>query len=162
MKHKDTIDYEGLVQSAVRKVMRDVLRDVAKNGLPGKHHFYIDFITHYPGVEIPAYLREDYPDDMTIVLQYEYWDLVVDDKKFSITLTFDDAEERLTIPFEAIIKFVDPSVNFGLDFTPDLNDYTDLDLEPVFDGMDDLPKKEIKPLAEGESNVVTLDAFRKK
>lgn len=162
MKHKDTIDYEGLVQSAVRKVMRDVLRDVAKNGLPGKHHFYIDFVTHYPGVEMPAYLREDYPDDMTIVLQYEYWDLVVDDKKFSITLTFDDAEERLIVPFEAIIKFVDPSVNFGLEFTPDLNDYTELDLDPIFSEMDDSQKKEIKPLAEGESNVVTLDAFRKK
>ena len=164
MKHTDTtIDYEGLVQSAIRKVMCNVLRDIAKNGLPGKHHFYIDFITHYPGVEIPAYLREDYPDDMTIVIQYEYWDLSVDDKKFSITLTFDDAEERLTIPFDAITKFVDPSVNFGLEFTPDLTGYDDLDLSAVFEAEQGVPKKEpLKPLAEGESNVVTLDAFRKK
>jgi hypothetical protein len=155
---KDTINYETLVQAAIRKVMRDVLADVAKNGLPGKHHFYIDFITSYPGVQIPEFLREDYPEDMTIVLQHEYWDLEIHDTFFGVTLSFDNADERIIVPFDAVVKFVDPSVNFGLEFTPSLDSYEELDLSILLEPE----KKEIKPLAEGETNVVTLDAFRKK
>ncbi|MDP4725281.1 MAG: ClpXP protease specificity-enhancing factor SspB [Pseudomonadota bacterium] len=158
MKQNDIINYEELVQTAIRKVMRDVLTDVAKNGLPGKHHFYIDFITNYPGVQIPDFLREDYPEDMTIVLQHEYWDLEIHDKLFAVTLSFDNADERIIVPFDAVIKFVDPSVNFGLEFTPSLDSYEELDLSILLEPE----KKEIKPLAEGETNVVTLDAFRKK
>lgn len=158
MKQNDIINYEELVQTAIRKVMRDVLTDVAKNGLPGKHHFYIDFITNYPGVQIPDFLREDYPEDMTIVLQHEYWDLEIHDKFFSVTLSFDNADERIIVPFDAVIKFVDPSVNFGLEFTPSLDSYEELDLSILLEPE----KKEIKPLAEGETNVITLDAFRKK
>lgn len=158
MKQSDIINYEELVQTAIRKVMRDVLTDVAKNGLPGKHHFYIDFITNYPGVQIPEFLREDYPEDMTIVLQHEYWDLEIHDNFFAVTLSFDNADERIVVPFDAVIKFVDPSVNFGLEFTPSLDSYEELDLSILLEPE----KKEIKPLAEGETNVVTLDAFRKK
>jgi hypothetical protein len=158
VKQNDIINYEELVQTAIRKVMRDVLTDVAKNGLPGKHHFYIDFITNYPGVQIPDFLREDYPEDMTIVLQHEYWDLEIHDKFFAVTLSFDNADERIIAPFDAVIKFVDPSVNFGLEFTPSLDSYEELDLSILLEPE----KKEIKPLAEGETNVVTLDAFRKK
>ena len=128
MKQKDVINYEELVQTAIRKVMRDVLADVAKNGLPGSHHFYVDFITNYPGVQIPGFLREDYPEDMTIVLQHEYWDLEVHDTFFAVTLSFDNADERVIVPFDAVIKFVDPSVNFGLEFTPSLDSYEELDL----------------------------------
>ena len=158
MKQNDIINYEELVQTAIRKVMRDVLIDVAKNGLPGKHHFYIDFITNYPGIQIPDFLREDYPEDMTIVLQHEYWDLEIHDTFFAVTLSFDNADERIVVPFDAVIKFVDPSVNFGLEFTPSLDSYEELDLSVLLEPE----KKEIKPLAEGETNVVTLDAFRKK
>lgn len=158
MKQNDIINYEELVQTAIRKVMRDVLTNVAKNGLPGKHHFYIDFITNYPGVQIPEFLREDYPEDMTIVLQHEYWDLEIHDNFFAVTLSFDNADERIVVPFDAVIKFVDPSVNFGLEFTPSLDSYEELDLSVLLEPE----KKEIKPLAEGETNVVTLDAFRKK
>jgi hypothetical protein len=158
VKQNDIINYEELVQTAIRKVMRDVLNDVAKNGLPGKHHFYIDFITNYPGVQIPEFLREDYPEDMTIVLQHEYWDLEVHDNFFGVTLSFDNADERIIVPFDAVIKFVDPSVNFGLEFTPSLDSYEELDLSILLEPE----KKEIKPLAEGETNIVTLDAFRKK
>jgi hypothetical protein len=158
VKQKDIINYEELVQTAIRKVMRDVLTDIAKNGLPGKHHFYIDFITNYPGVQIPEFLREDYPEDMTIVLQHEYWNLEVNDSFFSVTLSFDNTDEHIVVPFDAVIKFVDPSVNFGLEFTPSLNSYEELDLSVLLEPE----KKEIKPLAEGETNVVTLDAFRKK
>lgn len=158
MKQNDIINYEELVQTAIRKVMRDVLTNVAKNGLPGKHHFYIDFITNYPGVQIPEFLREDYPEDMTIVLQHEYWDLEIHDNFFAVTLSFDNADERIVVPFDAVIKFVDPSVNFGLEFTPSLDSYEELELSVLLEPE----KKEIKPLAEGETNVVTLDAFRKK
>jgi hypothetical protein len=158
VKQNDIINYEELVQTAIRKVMRDVLADIAKNGLPGKHHFYIDFITNYPGVQIPEFLREDYPEDMTIVLQHEYWDLEIHDNFFAVTLSFDNADERIVVPFDAVIKFVDPSVNFGLEFTPSLDSYEELDLSILLEPE----KKEIKPLAEGETNVVTLDAFRKK
>jgi len=158
VKQKDVINYEELVQTAIRKVMRDVLIDVSKNGLPGKHHFYIDFITTYPGVQIPNFLREDYHEDMTIVLQHEYWDLEVHDTFFAVTLSFDNADERIVIPFDAVIKFVDPSVNFGLEFTPALESYDELDLSVLLEPE----KKELKPLAEGETNIITLDAFRKK
>jgi hypothetical protein len=158
VKQNDIINYEELVQTAIRKVMRDVLNDVAKNGLPGKHHFYIDFITNYPGVQIPDFLREDYPEDMTIVLQHEYWDLEIHDNFFAVTLSFDNADERIIVPFDAVIKFVDPSVNFGLEFTPSHDSYEELDLSILLEPE----KKEIKPLAEGETNIVTLDAFRKK
>jgi len=158
VKQNDIINYEELVQTAIRKVMRDVLTDVAKNGLPGKHHFYIDFITNYPGVQMPEFLREDYPEDMTVVLQHEYWDLEIHDNFFAVTLSFDNADERIVVPFDAVIKFVDPSVNFGLEFTPSLDSYEELDLSVLLEPE----KKEIKPLAEGETNVVTLDAFRKK
>lgn len=158
MKQNDIINYEELVQTAIRKVMRNVLADVAKNGLPGKHHFYIDFMTNYPGVQIPEFLREDYPEDMTIVLQHEYWDLEVHDNFFSVTLSFDNADERIVVPFDAVIKFVDPSVNFGLEFTPSLDSYEELDLSVLLEPE----KNEMKPLPEGETNVITLDAFRKK
>ncbi len=95
---------------------------------------------------------------MTIVLQHEYWDLEIHDTFFAVTLSFDNADERIVVPFDAVIKFVDPSVNFGLEFTPSLDSYEELDLSVLLEPE----KKEIKPLAEGETNVVTLDAFRKK
>jgi hypothetical protein len=155
---KDVINYEELVQTAIRRVMCDVITDVATNGLPGNHHFYIDFITNYPGVQVPAYLLEDYPEDMTIVLQHEYWDLEVKENYFAVTLSFDNMNERIVVPFDAIIKFVDPSVNFGLEFTPSLENYEELDLSVLLEPE----KRELKPLAEGETNVVTLDTFRKK
>ncbi len=165
MSKKIYIDYEQLVQSALRSVVKEALMQAAKKGLSGNHHFYIAFATDHPNIDIPDYLKEQYPDEITIVLQHEYWDLVVEDSRFCVTLCFNDIHERLMIPFDAIISFVDPSVKFGLQFTPSL----DVPFEQ--------PKKEIKKSkkasheteessekssGETESNVVTLDAFRKK
>ena len=112
-----TIDYEALAQDAMRGVVRQVLTRVAKDGgLPGDHHFYISFDTCLPGVVLSKRLKEKYPEEMTIVLQHRFWDLLVNDERFEVKLTFDGIPERLVIPFESIKVFFDPSVRYGLQF----------------------------------------------
>jgi hypothetical protein len=115
---KEILQYNLMVESALRAVVRQAVAEVAESGLPGKHHFYITFRTTYPGVELPDYLRARYPAEMTIVLQFQFYDLVVTDTGFSVTLTFNNSPERLVIPFRAITVFADPSVNFALPFQP--------------------------------------------
>jgi hypothetical protein len=110
------IDYEGLVQDAMRGVVRAVLTRVAKSGLPGEHHFYIAFKTDSPGVSLSDRLRQKYPEEMTVVLQHRFWELAVRDTFFEVKLTFDGIPERLVVPFEAIKVFFDPSVPYGLQF----------------------------------------------
>ncbi|GAB5506961.1 MAG: SspB family protein [Rhizobiaceae bacterium] len=112
----DHIRYDILAQEALRGVMRKVLAEVAKTGLPGNHHFFITFVTDAPGVRISSRLRERYPDQMTIVIQYQYWDLKVTDAGFEIGLSFSDVPEKLEIPFSAVRGFYDPSVSFELEF----------------------------------------------
>jgi hypothetical protein len=113
---EDQIRYDILAQEAMRGVMRKVLAEVARTGLPGNHHFFITFLTAAPGVRISTRLRERYPEQMTIVIQYQYWDLKVTDAGFEIGLSFSDVPERLEIPFSAVRGFYDPSVNFELEF----------------------------------------------
>jgi hypothetical protein len=110
------IDYEALVRSAMRGVVRTVLVRVAKSGLPGEHHFYIAFRTDAAGVSISKRLKEKYPEEMTIVLQHRFWGLIVKDDYFEVNLTFDSIPERLVVPFDAIKVFFDPSVPYGLQF----------------------------------------------
>ncbi|HXF54819.1 MAG TPA: ClpXP protease specificity-enhancing factor SspB [Hyphomicrobiaceae bacterium] len=110
------IDYEALTQEAMRGVVRSVLARVAKSGLPGEHHFYIAFDTRAAGVTLSRRLKEKYPDEMTIVLQHRFWDLMVADDRFEVKLTFDGIPERLVIPFTAIKVFFDPSVRYTLQF----------------------------------------------
>lgn len=110
------IDYEALAQGAMRAVVRTVLQKVAKTGLPGEHHFYIAFNTKAPGVSLSQRLRERYPEEMTVVLQHRFWDLMVTDDRFEVNLTFDSIPERLVVPFTAIKVFFDPSVPYGLQF----------------------------------------------
>ncbi|MCV0396485.1 MAG: SspB family protein [Rhizobiaceae bacterium] len=112
----DQIRYDILAQEALRGVMRKVLAEVARAGLPGNHHFFITFLTGAPGVRISTRLRERYPEQMTIVLQYQYWDLKVTETGFEVTLSFSDVPEKLEIPFSAVRGFYDPSVNFELEF----------------------------------------------
>jgi len=116
MKIEQEIDYEALAQNAMRGVVRSVLGRVAKSGLPGEHHFYIAFRTDAPGVLLSKRLLEKYPEEMTVVLQHRFWDLVVTDDRFEVKLTFDGIEERLSVPFAAIKVFFDPSVPYGLQF----------------------------------------------
>ena len=112
----DRFHYDALVDDALRSVVRRVLTQVAETGLPGSHHFYISFRSNDPGVELPDYLRAKYPDEMTIVLQHQYWDLIVRDTSFEVTVSFNKQQERIKVPFAALSAFVDPSVRFGLQF----------------------------------------------
>lgn len=112
----DYIRYDLLAQEALRGVVRRVMVDAAKNGLPGDHHFYISFDTRAEGVRLSPRLREQYPEEITIILQHQFWDLKVSDEGFEIGLSFGGVPERLVVPFAAIKGFFDPSVQFGLQF----------------------------------------------
>jgi uncharacterized protein len=151
----DHIRYDLLVQEALRSVVRKVLSDAARNGLPGDHHFYISFKTHAPGVTIPAVMRQKYPDEMTIILQHEFWDLSVNGEGFEVSLSFSRKPERLAIPFAAITGFSDPSVpTFGFKFmVPDAADSSvaspTASPELVLKGSDkpESPAKRVQPPA---------------
>jgi uncharacterized protein len=110
------LDYPRIVQDAFRDVVRRVLAQVAEHGLPGEHHFYIGFRTDRPGVELPPHLRDQYPEEMTVILQHQYWDLAVDEEAFSVSLNFNAHRHRVRVPFSALTAFVDPSSEFGLRF----------------------------------------------
>lgn len=162
----EILRYDRMVEQALRGVVREAVEEVIETGLPGDHHFYITFMTDFPGVSIPSYLRDRYPGEMTIVLQYQFYDLEVDDEKLGVTLSFNNVPERLVIPLGAITIFADPSVNFALQFQPlgeelDVSDFEDDDDDddPTSGGDGDKkPKK--KGGKTGE--VVSLDQFRKK
>lgn len=112
----DQIRYDLLTQQALRNMVRDLLIDVGKKGLPGEHHFFITFDTLAEGVKLSQRMRAQYPEEMTIVLQHQFWDLTITDERFEVGLSFNGIPERLTIPFTAIKGFFDPSVQFGLQF----------------------------------------------
>lgn len=113
---KDVLRYDLMVQEALKGVVRKILAEAARDGLPGEHHFYITFRTGAPGVRLSQRLREKHPDEMTIVLQHQFWDLNVSDHAFEVGLSFSGVPERLLIPFDAVTTFFDPSVQFGLKF----------------------------------------------
>ncbi|MFT4129853.1 SspB family protein [Labrys sp. (in: a-proteobacteria)] len=115
----DHIRYDLLTQDALRGMVRRVLADAARVGLPGDHHFFISFKTQFPGVSIPARLAEKFPEEITIVLQHQFWDLTVSDYGFEVGLSFGNAPERLIVPFAAMTAFFDPSVDFGVKFEVD-------------------------------------------
>ncbi len=161
---EDTLRYDRMVESALRGVVREAVQEVITAGeLPGDHHFYITFITDFPGVKIPAYLRDRYPGEMTIVLQYQFYDLFVDSEKMGVTLSFNNVPERLEIPLAAITIFADPSVNFALQFQP-MGDEGENDF-PDGGGDDDTPPGGSDDKSGGDKKtgeVVSLDKFRKK
>jgi uncharacterized protein len=115
----DHIRYDLLTQDALRCVIRAVLTDAAVRGLPGEHHFFITFDTRIDGVRLSARLKASYPEEMTIVLQHQFWDLTVGDDDFAVGLAFNGIPERLHVPFKAVKAFLDPSVQFGLQFAVD-------------------------------------------
>lgn len=149
MTSNGTIDYERLAQNAMRGVIREILKKTEQSGLPGDHHFYVQFETRAPGVNISKRLRERYPDEMTIVLQHRFWDLAVHDDFFEVKLTFDSIPERLVVPFAAIKVFFDPSVRYALQFENlDLTNAMDLDGADGDDGLtSDRPDGSPRPLA---------------
>jgi len=157
------IPYDEIVQEALRAVVGRVLGQVASGGgtLPGNHHFYITFKTHAPGVDIPKHLRERFPDEMTIVLQNKFWELVVEEDRFSVGLSFNQIPAKLLVPFSAITAFVDPAVDFGLQFQAAVGD---LAPEEHDDGENDGTEQGDAPRVTSEdgSNVVSVDFGRKK
>jgi uncharacterized protein len=172
---EDLMRYDQLAQNALRGVVRDALRKVEKSGLPGDHHFYIAFNTKYPGVNIGERLAERYPREMTVVLQHQFYNLIVTEERFQVELSFDNIPEKLVVPFASIKGFLDPAVQFGLQF----------EVVAAETGEQTADTKTIKPAtsksnlktedSENDSNgeeepqpnddgpkVVSLDAFRKK
>lgn len=160
------IPYDEIVQEALRAVVGRVLGEVEKSGgmLPGAHHFYITFKTGAPGVEVPTHLRERFPDEMTVVIQNKFWDLTVTENGFSVGLTFNQIPAKLVVPFSAITAFVDPAVDFGLQFQSLAEDS---EAEPHEAAGNDSPDAEqataggVETVDDG-SNVVTVDFGRKK
>jgi uncharacterized protein len=164
-----------MVEAAMRGVVREALAYTAANGLPGAHHFYITFKTAAPGVGLASHLAGKYPDEMTIVLEHQFWDLDVADDQFAVTLSFNHRSERITIPFDAITAFADPSVKFGLQF-PAMAEAAPAESADGDEAKRAQPKPDrvaeaalAKPAAapalkqaEKVGEVVALDAFRRK
>lgn len=146
-------NYARLMQRAMRGLMAEVLGDVARKGLPGGHHFFISFSSVHPGVDMPDWLREQFPKELSIVLQHEFDDLAVAADRFSVRLSFSNRPATLVVPFDAVTTFADPSENFGLRF-----DGAD---EQDDKGPDEPPPQAPKP-RDSEAEVVRLDAFRKR
>ena len=158
---QDLMRYEAMAQDALRGVVKAALKRAATDGLPGAHHFYITFKTDAPGVSGPQDLLSKYPDEMTIVLQHQYWDLAPGETFFSVTLQFGGQPKRLSIPYAAVTRFYDPSVQFLLQFEPPPAASADSKALPA-------PSGEAEAAAsgegegEGEAKIVSLDQFRKK
>ena len=150
------IDYGSMMHDAMRGLIKRLLQDIAKAGeLPGDHHFFITFDTMYPGVQVPDWLVDRYPDEMTIVVQHWFENLNVTEEGFAITLNFGDSPEPLYIPFFALRTFVDPSVEFGLRFEHIEEDVPEKSEAPMHENAE--PEDEIRE----EAQVVSLDSFRK-
>ena len=171
---EDPLDYGKMMQKALKDLMAEALGYVAEHGLPGDHHFYITFHTSDPEVEMPDWLRKQYPSELTIVLQHEFFDLAVVQKRFSVKLSFNDQLATLVVPFSAVKTFADPSAEFGLRFDPQLSDYEGQDTAPASSKKDvkklDVTKKKLdigkkKDGAQEKESVtaeiVSLDTFRK-
>ena len=174
---KDLLGYNTLVENGLRSVVREALRRVATDGWPGTHHAYITFKTAAPGVEVPDFLQSRHPDELTIVLQHQFWDLEVEDDSFAVTLSFNKVGQRIVVPFAALTSYADPSVKFGLQFgvPPEARGKKGApktrgeNVPPEADGAEaggeevtpEAGGKEISPKESGEK-IVALDRFRKK
>jgi hypothetical protein len=181
---KDWLRYDQMVEDALRGVVRRALTEAAISGLPGDHHFYVTFRTEAPTVRIPAHLKSQWPREMTIVLQHQFWGLEVNDDSFSVKLSFGGKHEQLFIPFDTIVSFADPSVKFALQFDTAGSDSVDDGDEPETpEPTLALGKPDAKAVIadlrgtdqptvehagsssappDGSATIVTLDAFRKK
>lgn len=159
----ETINYGAMMHRAMRGLIRQLLCDIETAGhLPGDHHFFITFDTRHPGVKIASWLRDRYPEEMTVVMQHWYDGLKVDDDRFEVTLNFGDQPEPLVIPFDGIVTFVDPSVEFGLRFeTEDGDDAEDVPESPMIVVEDEAGDLVTEPDEPRDADIVSLDSFRK-
>ena len=164
----DLMRYDQLAQHALRGVVRDALRIVERSGLPGEHHFYIAFNTTHPGVNIGERMAARYPREMTIVLQHQFWGLTVTEDRFEVELSFDNIPEKLIVPFEAVKGFLDPAVQFGLQFeTAAATPLAAVAAKPKTKALAKIPEPpaEKTPGSEPKGDapkVISLDSFRKK
>jgi hypothetical protein len=167
----DHIRYDVLTSEAMRGVLRRVLTDAAEQGLPGEHHFFITFLSKADGVKISSRLLAQYPEEMTIILQHQFWDLAVSEDHFEVGLSFGGVPERLVVPFNAIKSFFDPSVQFGLQFEPaetataetvEPSAAPELVTVPEAPALPAAAEIEDKPKPGEGAEVVRLDRFRKK
>ena len=170
----DIIDYPHMIDTAMRGVVSESLQQVAAHGLPGEHHFFISFQTQYPGVQISPALADRYPDEMTIVVQHQFWDLFIEKDYFTITLSFNNVPEKLVIPFDALTAFADPSIKFGLQFHGKEWEADDADErvhcpstgksgpEPMAEASFEEDPSEASAPPANDDKVVSLEAFRKK
>jgi len=170
----DHIRYDVLARDALRGVLRRVLADAAEHGLPGEHHFFITFVSTADGVKLSPRLLAQYPEEMTVILQHQFWDLVVTEDRFEVGLSFGGIPERLVVPFSAIKSFFDPSVQFGLQFDPSEAaaeaPAANLPATPAPSALtvpsppspSPAPEKEDEPAKTEGAEVVRLDRFRKK
>lgn len=175
---KDPLHYDRMLQEALRGVVRAALSEAAENGLPGNHHFLVSFRTDHPGAVLSEHLRVQHGPEMTIVLQHHFWGLEVGEGEFEVTLSFQKVQERLTVPFAAITRFLDPAASFGLQLQPSAPDGTPLAPIAAPPGPDEAAKAEAAEAAKAEAaaspdreaadtapapadKVVALDSFRK-
>lgn len=165
----ELINYSDLVDEAMHGIVKKSLKIFSLSENIGEHHFFISFATHCPGVILSQKLRSRYPEEMTVVLQYQFEDLIVDKDKFAVTLSFDNVKERIEIPFRALTAFADPSVKFGLQFKhydeenrQQENEINEEDIVSI--AIDEVEKHLSQNKADQaeKSNVIMLDAFRKK
>ncbi len=166
---EDFLRYDLMIEAALRDVVRETLEIVGRDGLPGEHHFYITFSTRFPGVEIPEYLKKQYPDEMTIVLQYQFFGLKIENDCLQVSLSFNNIKERLRVPIEAITTFADPSVNFALQFQGSGEDEEaeenkeSASIETMTPTNGKTPDGKTPPDKDGKrGEVISLDKFRKK
>tara|TARA_B100001123_G_scaffold292517_1_gene326048 strand:+ start:416 stop:949 length:534 start_codon:yes stop_codon:yes gene_type:complete len=165
-----TIDYPALIDNAMRSVVKSALEHAARFGLPGDHHFFVSFLTQFPGVDLSPALMTRYPEEMTIVIQHQYWDLKAEADHFSLMLSFNNVPEKLIVPYEALTAFADPSIKFGLQFhTRDWNEEDDevhcpstgrtgREMPPEA-SFDEEPPSDAHPAA-NDDKVVSIDAWR--
>lgn len=151
----DSLDYAGFLQDALRDMVRRVLDHVAEEGMPGEHHFYIGFRTDHPDVRIPGFLRDQYPEEIRIILQNQFWDLEVDEEAFSVSLSFAATRHRLVVPFAALTEFRDPAANLLLAFEPGRGGDSDPEPEPP-------ERPGPRPVPSPPGSVVQFERRRKK
>ena len=158
------IRYDKMMEEALRSIVYNVLKLVENQGLPDPHHFYISFATNHPGTETPPFLKEKYPEEMTIVLQHQFWDLEVNEDHFKVTLSFAKVPCDLKIPFEALTGFADPSVEFGLQFhvVPSMNEQKATSSQKTTKDKKEKASKTNDSQSDEQENVVSIDKFRRK
>lgn len=166
------IDYPAMIDNAMRSVVRSAMQQVAEHGLPGDHHFFVSFRTTHPAVNISPAIKQRYPEEMTVVIQHQYWDLKITEDSFSLMLSFNNIPEKLHVPFAALTAFADPSIKFGLQFhSYDFEEDEDEALHcpatgktgremPPQASFDEDPPTETKTVA-NDTKVISIDAWRK-